>query len=71
MLFNELQFKSLDECESEVAYAFDPNFWEAEAGGFLSTSTAWVIEWVSGQQELYRATLSQIFQKKSLDGLKD
>ena len=33
--------------------------WEAEAGGFLSSRTAWSTEWVPGQPELYRETLSR------------
>jgi hypothetical protein len=41
-----------------VVHIFNPNTWEAEAGGFLSSSTAWSIESVSGQPGLYRETLS-------------
>jgi hypothetical protein len=29
-----------------VAHAFNPSTWEAEAGGFLSSRTAWSREWV-------------------------
>jgi hypothetical protein len=42
-----------------VAHTFNPNTWEAEAGGFLSSRPAWSTEWVPGQPGLYRETLSQ------------
>jgi hypothetical protein len=42
-----------------VAHTFDPSTWEAEAGGFLSSRSAWSTEWVPGQPELHRETLSQ------------
>jgi hypothetical protein len=47
-----------------VAHAFNPSTWEAEAGGFLSSRPAWSTEWVPGQPELHRETLSQKNQKK-------
>jgi hypothetical protein len=40
-----------------VAYAFNPSTWEAEAGGFLSSRSAWSTEWVPGQPGLHRETL--------------
>ena len=42
-----------------MAHAFNPSAWEAEAGGFLSSRSAWSPEWVPGQPGLYRETLSQ------------
>ena len=42
-----------------MAHAFNPSTWEAEAGRFLSSRPAWSTEWVPGQPELYRETLSQ------------
>ena len=33
----------MDTCWVIVAHAFNPNTWEAEAGGFLSSRTAWAI----------------------------
>ena len=41
-----------------VAHAFNPSTPEAEAGRFLSSSPAWSTEWVPGQPEIYRETLS-------------
>jgi hypothetical protein len=41
-----------------VAHAFNPSTREAEAGGFLSSRPAWSTEWVPGQPELHRETLS-------------
>ena len=32
-----------------VVYAFNPSTWEAEAGGFLSSSPACSTEWIPGQ----------------------
>jgi hypothetical protein len=46
-----------------VAHAFNPSTREAEAGGFLSSRPAWFTEWVPGQPELHRETLSQKNQK--------
>jgi hypothetical protein len=46
-----------------VAHAFNPSSWEAEAGGFLSLRPAWSTEWVPGQPELHRETLSRKSQK--------
>jgi hypothetical protein len=42
-----------------VAHAFNPSTWEAEAGGFLSSRSAWSTKWVPGHPGLYRETLSQ------------
>jgi hypothetical protein len=41
-----------------VAHAFNPSTWEAEAGRFLSSRSAWSIKWVPGQPGLHRETLS-------------
>jgi hypothetical protein len=40
-------------------HAFNPSTWEAEAGRFLSSRPVWSTEWVPGQSELYRETLSR------------
>ena len=37
-----------------VAHALNPNTWEAEAGGFLSSRLAWSTELVPGQPGLHR-----------------
>ena len=42
-----------------VAHVFNPNTWEAEAGGFLSLRPAWSTEIVPGQPRLHRETLSR------------
>jgi hypothetical protein len=42
-----------------VGHAFNPSTWEAEAGGFLSSSPAWSTEWIPGQPGLHRETLSR------------
>jgi hypothetical protein len=42
-----------------VAHTFNPSTREAEAGGFLSSRSAWSTKWVPGQPGLYRETLSQ------------
>ena len=42
-----------------VVHAFNPSIWEAEAGRFLSSRLAWSTEWVPGQPELHRETLSR------------
>jgi hypothetical protein len=47
-----------------VAHAFNPSTREAEAGGFLSSRTAWSTEWVPGQPGLHRETLSRKTKKK-------
>jgi hypothetical protein len=47
-----------------VAQAFIPSTWEAEAGGFLSSRSAWSMEWVPEQPGVYRETLSQKKKKK-------
>jgi hypothetical protein len=47
-----------------VAQAFNPSTREAEAGGFLSSRSAWSTEWAPGQPGLYRETLSQKKKKK-------
>jgi hypothetical protein len=41
-----------------MVHAFNPSTWEAEAGEFLSSRTAWSTEWVPGQPGLYRKPLS-------------
>jgi hypothetical protein len=41
-----------------VAHAFNPSTWEAEAGGFLSSRSAWSTKWVPVQPGLHRETLS-------------
>ena len=33
-IFNEIYFKTLDECQAVVAHAFNPSTLKAEAGGF-------------------------------------
>ena len=43
-----------------VAHAFNPSTREAEAGGFLSSRSAWSTKLVPGQPELYRETLSRL-----------
>jgi hypothetical protein len=40
-----------------VVHSFKPSTWEA--GKLLSSRPAWSTEWVPGQPELYRETLSQ------------
>jgi hypothetical protein len=42
-----------------VVHTFNPSTREAEAGGFLSSRSAWSTKWVPGQPGLYRETLSQ------------
>jgi hypothetical protein len=42
-----------------VVHAFNPSTREAEAGGLLSSRPAWSTEWVPGQPELHRETLSR------------
>jgi hypothetical protein len=42
-----------------VAHAFNSSIWEAEAGEFLSSRTAWSTEYVPGHPGLHRETLSQ------------
>jgi hypothetical protein len=42
-----------------VAHAFNHSTWEAEAGEFLSSRPAWSTEWVPGQPELHKETLSR------------
>jgi hypothetical protein len=50
---------------SMVAHAFNPSTWEAEAGRFLSSRPAWSTEWVPGQPEIHRETLSQKNKQKT------
>jgi hypothetical protein len=50
--------------QAVVAHAFNPSTWEAEAGRFLSSRSAWSTEWVLGHPGLYRETLSQKKKKK-------
>ena len=47
-----------------VAHAFNPSTWKAEAGGFLSSRSAWSTESVPGQPGLHRETLSQKTKKQ-------
>jgi hypothetical protein len=42
-----------------VAHTFNPRTWEAEAGRFLGSRSAWSTEGVPGQPGLYRETLSR------------
>jgi hypothetical protein len=51
--------KSIDYSWAVVAHAFNPSTWEAEAGRFLSSRSAWSTKWVPGQLGLHRETLSQ------------
>ena len=44
-------------CLAVMVHAFNPSTWETEVGGFLSSRPAWSMEWVPGQQGLYRGTL--------------
>jgi hypothetical protein len=48
-----------------VAHAFNPSTWEAEAGKFLISRPAWSTEWVPGQPELHRETLSEKTKNKT------
>jgi hypothetical protein len=41
-----------------MEHAFNPSTSEAEAGGFLSSRSAWFTEWVPGDRGLHRKTLS-------------
>ena len=41
-----------------MVHAFNPSFWEAEAGRSLSLRLAWSIEQAPGQPGLHRETLS-------------
>jgi hypothetical protein len=47
-----------------VVHAFETSTWEAEAGGFLSSSPAWSTELVPGQPGLHRKTLSRKKKKR-------
>jgi hypothetical protein len=51
--------KKLRFSQAVVVHAFSPSTWEAEAGGFLSSRPAWSTEWVPGQPEIHRETLSR------------
>jgi hypothetical protein len=51
--------KSTENGPVVVVHAFNPSTWEAKAGGFLSSRTAWSTKWVPGQPGLYRETLSR------------
>jgi hypothetical protein len=42
-----------------VAHAFNPSTWEAKAGRFLNSRSAWSTEWVPGQSGLHREILSR------------
>jgi hypothetical protein len=54
-LFSEQSFNEL----KPLAHAFNPSTQEAEAGGFLSSRSAWSTKRVPGQPGLYRETLSR------------
>jgi hypothetical protein len=47
-----------------VAHTFNPSTWEAKAGRFLSSSSAWSTKQVPGQPGLHRETLFQKKKKK-------
>jgi hypothetical protein len=49
--------QELESRRAVVAHAFNPSTWEAEAGGFLSSRSAWSTKWVPGQPGLHRETL--------------
>jgi hypothetical protein len=51
--------------QAVVAHAFNPSTREAEAGGFLSSRTAWSTEWVWGQLGLHKETLPQKTNKQT------
>jgi hypothetical protein len=51
--------------QAVVAHVFNPSTQEAEAGGFLSSRTAWATKWIPGQPGLYRETLSQKTNKQT------
>jgi hypothetical protein len=53
-----------------VAQAFNPSTSEVEAGRFLSSEPAWSTEWVPGQPELHRETLSQKTNKQTKTKIK-
>jgi hypothetical protein len=42
-----------------VAHSFNPSTWEAEAGGFLSSKSAWSTKCIPEQPEVHRETLSR------------
>jgi hypothetical protein len=48
-----------------VAHTFNPSTWEAEAGEFLSSRSAWFTDWVPGQPGLLKKTMSQTKQNKT------
>ena len=50
-----------------VAHTYNPSTWEAEAGGLLSSRTAWSTELVPGQLELHWETLSQKHKQKNFE----
>jgi hypothetical protein len=53
-------------CQTVVAHVFNPSTWEAEAGGFLSSRTAWSTESVPEQPGIHRETLFRKTQKKKI-----
>jgi hypothetical protein len=57
-------FKKAGNSQAMVAHAFNPNTWEAVAGGFLSLRPAWSTEGVPEPPGLHRETLSQKKKKK-------
>jgi hypothetical protein len=46
-----LGINTIKMCQAVVAHTFNPSTWEAEAGGFLSSRSAWSTEWVPGYTE--------------------
>jgi hypothetical protein len=54
----DLKTKGLKISWSVVAHTFNTSTWEAEVDEFLSSRSAWSIEWVPGQPGLSRETLS-------------
>mgnify|MGYP007097668524 CR=1 FL=1 len=49
-----------------VAHTYNPSTWEAEAGGLLSSRTAWSTELVPGQLELQQRNPVSKTQTKKL-----
>jgi hypothetical protein len=48
-----------------VVASFNPSTRDAESSGPLSLRSAWSVEWVSGQPELHRETLSRKIRKQN------
>ena len=68
-MFNCIELRSRG-APGEVAHAFNPRTWEAEAGGFQCSMPAWSTECVPGLPGVFRETLSQktIKKKKNVEG---